>query len=257
MSELAYFRELNQRPEQQNFLSIISKSRGYLNNDILNSYRAIFVPSGREMMEMLGNTSIANQLFLPDGRSMVPGKLLIPGFSPLGYLVTFVVYDAKARLEATETGVYDRPYYFYPDESTGFKKSNFILMPYESWEKAIETKEISLADGVFDSGAVCLADIPCGSILGSTLGVGVKNILSIFNKIRLFKDNDMAGTALYLELEKYFPNVELTKIPYLIGKDIDGYITEEDITDLKEKLTYAGTIELKSRGFGRKSSIFD
>lgn len=251
MRELDYFKELNQSPRQQKFLEKISESRGYTSNDILNSYRAIYIPNPNEMMDMLGRTSISQLLFTQDGRTFVPGKLLIPGFTPLGHLVTYVSYDAIARMEAKETGNYDRPYYFYPDESTGFKKSNFLLMPYESWEVALETKKISLADGVFDAGAVCNCDVPCGSNLGTTLGEGVRKILSVFDEISLYKDNDAAGTDLYLNLVKYFKNVNLVKVPHLVGKDIDGFILKYGPEAFKSAITQTGRIDLVNSRFNR------
>lgn len=203
------------------------------------------------MVELLGKTSISNMLYTQDGRSFVPGKLLIPGFTPLGHLVTYVAYDAVARMEAKETGNYDRPYYFYPEESTGFKKSNFLLMPYESWEKAIETKKISIADGVFDGGAVCDCDIPCGSNLGTTLGAGVKKILGVFDEVSLYKDNDSAGTELYKNLVRSMRNVNLVKVPHLVEKDIDGFILKHGKEAFLSAITPTGRVDLVSKRFDR------
>lgn len=251
MREIDYFTQLNQSPRQQAFLEKISASRGYTSNEILNSYRALFIPNPQEMMDMLGNTSISKMLFTADGRSFVYGKLFIPGFTPKGHLVTYVSYDAIARMEAKETGNYDRPYYFYPDESTGFKKSNFLLMPYESWEKALETKEISLADGVFDAGAVSSCGVPCAANLGTTLGAGVKKILSIFDTVNVYKDNDSAGTALYLELTRYLRNVNLVKVPHMVGKDIDGFIQKFGKEGFRSAITPNGRVDLVNQRFDR------
>lgn len=251
MREIDYFKELNQSPRQQKFLESISESRGYKNNDILNAYRAIYIPSGAEMVDMLSRTSINNLLYTHDGRSFVPGKLLIPGFTPLGHLVTYVAYDAIARMEAKETGVYDRPYYFYPDESSGFKKSNFFLMPYESWAVALETKKISVADGVFDAGAVSACGVPCGSNLGTALGLGVRQILSVFDEVNLFKDNDSAGSDLYLSLSHHHNNVKLTKVPHMIGKDIDGFIVKQGKEAFISAINANGHIDLVSKRFDR------
>jgi len=251
MRELDYFTQINQSAKQQGYLEKISESRGYTSNEILNSYRAVFIPNGNEMMELLGSTSISKMLFTPDNRSFVPGKLFIPGFTPLGHLVTYVSYDAIARMEAKETGKYDRPYYFYPDESTGFKKSNFLLMPYDSWEKALETKEISIADGVFDAGAVSSCDIPCAANLGTTLGAGVKKILSTFDRVSIYKDNDSAGTELYKELTRNLRNVNLVKIPPAVGKDIDGFIQKYGKDKFKASITPTGRVDLVSKRFDR------
>lgn len=253
MRELDYFQKINQDPRQQKFLETISESRGYENNDILNSYRAIYVPSGNEMMELLGKTSISKLLFTQDGRSFVPGKLLIPGFTPMGHLVTYVAYDPIARAEAKESGIYDRPYYFYPDESTGFKKSNFLLMPYESWQTAIDTRKISIADGVFDAGAVCGCGIPCGANLGTTLGAGVKQILSVFKEVSIYKDNDSAGTELYKNLTKHLRNVNLVKVPHLVEKDIDGFILKHGKEAFLSAITSSGRVDLVNKRFDRFS----
>lgn len=251
MRELDYLRSLNQLPRQQQFLEKISESRGYANNDILNSYRALYIPSGNEMVEMLGKTSISQLLYTQDGRSFVPGKLFIPGFTPLGHLVTYTAYDAVARMEAKETGIYDRPYYFYPDESTGFKKSNFLLMPYESWAEAIRTRKISIADGVFDAGAVSDCGVPCAANLGTTLGGGVKKILSVFEEVSIYKDNDAAGTELYKNLTKYLKNVNLVKIPHLVEKDIDGFILKQGKEAFLSAITTSGRVDLVSKRFER------
>lgn len=251
MRELDYFRKLNQTPRQQEFLQKISESRGYKDNEILNAYRAIFIPNYNEMIEMLAHTSINPLLYNHDGRSFVPGKLFIPGFTPLGHLVTYVCYDPIARMEASETGVYDKPYYFYPEESTGFKKSNFFLMPYESWEIAFNTGKISVADGVFDAGAVSVCGVPCGANLGTTLGLGVKKILSVFDEVNTFKDNDSAGTELYISLTKSLRNVKLTKVPHMIGKDIDGFIVKEGREAFMSCINENGEIDLVSKRFER------
>lgn len=227
-------RELNQSDEQQDYLATISRSRGYKNNDILNAYRAIYIPNEPYMNAKLGKLDISKMLYSTNGRSYVPGKLFIPGFSPLGHLVTYVAYDARARLEAQETGNYDTPYYFYPEENSGFRKSNFILMPYESWEIAFKENRIALADGVFDAGAVSVCGIPCGANLGTTLGEGVKKILSVFDLVTQFKDNDSAGTDLYLSLERSTKNLNLVHIPYQVDKDIDGYIQSVGEEKFKE-----------------------
>lgn len=253
MREIDYLTQLNQSPRQQAFLEKISESRGYTSNEILNSYRALFIPNPQEMMELLGKTSISKMLFTADNRSFVPGKLFIPGFTPLGHLVTYVSYDAIARMQSKQTGVYDRPYYFYPDESTGFKKSNFLLMPYESWGVALETKKISLADGVFDAGAVCSCGVACAANLGTTLGSGVKKILSVFDSISIFKDNDSAGTELYKELVRNFKNVNLVKVPHLVEKDIDGFIQKYGKDEFISSTTPTGRIDLVSRRFDRFS----
>lgn len=203
------------------------------------------------MVELLGNTSIAKLLYTQDGRSFVPGKLFIPGFTPLGHLVTYVAYDAVARMEAKDTNIYDKPYYFYPDESTGFKKSNFLLMPYESWEKAIATRKISIADGVFDAGSVSDCGIPCASNLGTTLGAGVRKILSIFDEVSIYKDNDSAGTDLYKALTRYMRNINLVKIPHLIEKDIDGFINKMGKEAFLSAITTSGRVDLVNKRFER------
>lgn len=251
MRELDYFAQVNQTPRQQGFIEKISESRGYKNNDILNSYRSIYIPSGNEMMELLGSTSIARMLFMQNGRSFAPGKLLIPGFSPLGHLVTYVSYDPIARMEAIETGDYDRPYYFYPEETQGFRKSNFLLMPYEQWETAIETRKISIVDGVFDAGAVSSCGLPCAANLGTTLGEGVKKILSVFDTVSIYKDNDSAGTDLYKSLVRSLRNVELNKVPHTVEKDIDGFINKEGKEVFLNSITPSGRVDLTRRSFNR------
>lgn len=251
MRELDYFTQLNQLPQQQKFLETISQSRDYPDNSILNSYRAIFIPSGDAMVEMLQRTSIYRMLFTPDNRSFIPGKLLIPGFSPLGHLVTYAAYDPIARAESKESGVYGKAYYFYPDASTGFVKSNFILMPYEMWEVALRTRKISISDGVFDAGSVSSCGIPCAANLGTALGKGVKRILSIFDEVSLFKDNDSAGSDLYHDMTKNLKNMNLIKIPHEIEKDIDGYITEMGKEAFLAAITPSGKVELPSTRLSR------
>lgn len=247
MRALDYLRKLNQTEDQQKMLSIISKSRGYSDNRILNAYRAIYIPNEGYMQAKLGKLDIAKSLYTSNGNTYVPGKLFIPGFTPLGHLITYVAYDAKARLEAKETGDYNKPYYFYPEESTGFRKSDFILMPFESWEVAIREKRISIGDGVFDSGAVSVCGIPCGSTLGTTLGSGVKKILSVFDTVTQFKDNDSAGTELYKSLEANHRNVNLVHVPYEVEKDIDGYILSVGEEKFKELVSQKSKISLPKR----------
>jgi hypothetical protein len=251
MRELDFFTQLNQQPQQQKFLETISASRDYLDNSILNAYRAIYIPNHQVMIEMLQRTSIYRLLFTPDNRSFIPGKLLIPGFSPLGHLVTYAAYDPIARAEAKESGVYGKAYYFYPDASTGFIKSNFLLMPFEMWEVALRTRKIGVADGVFDAGSVSSCGIPCASNLGTALGKGVKRILSIFDEVSLYKDNDSAGSDLYIDMVKNLKNLNLVHVPYEIGKDIDGYITKMGKEAFIAAILPTGKVDLPSRRLSR------
>lgn len=239
MRELDYFTKLNQLPQQQEYLTQISLSRGYEDNTILNSYRAVYISSYEEMMSMLGSTSIQDKLHMRDGRTFVPGKLFIPGFTPMGHLVTYVSYDAIARFEAKESGRYGVPYYFYPEDSGTFRKSNFLLMPYESWQVALDTGRIAIADGVFDAGAVSTSVLPCAANLGTTLGKGVKRILSLFDEVTHFKDNDAAGTQLYLDLNRSLKKVHLVRIP-AGEKDIDGYLIREGGQVLRKTVDLVG-----------------
>lgn len=246
MSELEYFRTLNQSAEQQKYIDYISASRGYKNSDILNSYRAIYVRDFNSMVGMLKNTSIYNMLFTPDNSSFVPGKLLIPGFSPTGHLVTYAAFDAVARMESKESGIYNKAYYFYPDSSTGFIKSNFLMLPYESWAVALELGKLGLADGLFDAGAVSSCGLPCASNLGTGLGLGVKKILRVFNEIIHFKDNDSAGSLMYTELVKAHPQVRSVGVPPTIDKDIDGYIKEVGKEEFLKSISPTGRVNLRT-----------
>lgn len=244
MRELEYFERLNQSPEQQDFLLQISKSRGYDNNDVLNTLRAVFIPSHEDMVHMLGHLSIASMLYARDGRTFVPGRLFIPGFSPLGHLVTYVSYDAIARYQAKQSGTYGSAYYFYPEDAGAFKKSNFILMPFESWQEALKTKHLGLADGVFDMASLCSLNFPTGSNLGTTLGVGVRRILSSFDEVTIFKDSDHAGTQLYLELARYVKQLNLVSIPRG-DKDIDGYLINNGSDKLKKAIELGHRVSLR------------
>jgi len=224
MSILEHFKKFNGMSQQQELLAHIAKIRGYSDNSLFNYAVSVQIRDNQIQQDLLSDTTIYRSCFHSQtGESLVYGKLLIPGFAPSGELITYICYSAINQVEAKARGI-RKPAYFYPEQSTSGGRKSFVYAPPEAWEKIIQSKELFIVDGVWDSVALNMHGVPTVALLGSSLSSDIKHILSVFDTLYLVMDNDKAGSLLYQELLRVFKRVFRVVIPPDLGKDADDYI---------------------------------
>lgn len=251
------FNSLNQTAHQQSMLAEISQIRGYQDNNRFNLANAVQIYSLEILLQLLGDSSIYHLCFHSrTGECLVYGKMLIPGFTPTGELITYICYDVINQQLAKHQGV-SQPAYFLPESNGLTSKSNFVYAPIESWERILSSEDIYIVDGIWDCVSLNLAGYPSIAILGSSLSNGVIHILKAFKRLYIITDNDAAGGLLYNNMSYLFPYVYRVIVPIELAKDIDQYIVKVGFDWLKSQLRTKVNISLQNKPNKFRSNTLD
>ena len=210
--------------KQDKFHRIISELRNYTDVGVVKSSLGVQMYNEDIFHKAFGEHELKHRTNNPyTGKNMVIGRFVIPIYTPLGNLVSYVAFDAinyfKKSFDKSTFITYLEPYN---------QKNKPIFAPKNSWNLIMESEYVGVTDGVWDAIYLNYIGFPTFSLRQSSLSKENVEILKCFQKVYIFSDNDTAGFRLFQEASNSLATV---------------FRVTQDVKDIDDFLKYHGKDE--------------
>ena len=220
------FKHLIDVQEEQQ--EVIANLRGYADLEIVRYSGGVQCSTEDIVNELVGHLP-----YLVDVN--LYSRFFIPIVTPTNALVSYVLFDSinyfKRKNFDENLGVYFLP-----------KQKKNIYVPALAWEQVLSSEFVGVVDGVWDAVYLNYVGFPAISIMQSSFGKNVVEILRCWKTLYIFSDSDAAGASLYQSAVELFPNCFRVTTP---TKDIDEFLKLYGKTEFYKQFKFSFNTQLK------------